>query len=247
MLTTFITRPRWLAFHAVCLIAVIVMVNLSLWQFRRLDDRQSFNELVRERSAQTVVPLEDLDLEDPEQVAWRRVGASGTYVADERVLILNRSQGGRAGVNLVTPLLLADGRIVAVVRGFLPLDAPIPPVPSGPVRVVGSLKTSDVRRPGQPTEAAGERTEFFRLDLERFGEQIEGTLLPVAINLEISDPAEEPSVQPVAAPELSDGPHLSYANQWLIFALAVVIGWGLALRWSYRHRVRPTPSGAVET
>ncbi|MFM8483032.1 MAG: hypothetical protein ACKOBT_06775, partial [Actinomycetota bacterium] len=63
-------------------------------------------------------------------------------------------------------------------------------------------------------------------------------LLPVAVELDISDPIDDGSLQPVAAPELSDGPHLSYAIQWLIFAAAVVIGWVLAVRRSYVTRPR---------
>lgn len=235
---TFLLRPRWMAFHALCLVAVVVMVNLSLWQFRRLDERQAFNELVRSRSTQTVIPIEELDLSDPPGAAWKRVGAVGTYMGDDSVLILNRSQEGRAGVNVVTPLRLTDGRIVIVVRGFLSLDEGPPAPPSGTVRVVGTVRTSETRRAGQPTERPEETDEFFRLDIERLAGQIDGQVLPVAISLEISDPPDSAIVQPVAAPELSDGPHLSYAIQWLIFATAVVVGWVLAVRRSYLTRSR---------
>ncbi|NDA77412.1 MAG: SURF1 family protein, partial [Actinobacteria bacterium] len=47
---------------------------------------------------------------------------------------------------------------------------------------------------------------------------------------------------PLALPELSDGPHLSYAIQWLIFSAAVVIGWVLAVRWSVSRRRGPRSS-----
>lgn len=229
----FIRRPRWLTFHALCLTAVVLMVSLSLWQFRRLDDRQDFNSLVRTRSAEAVVPVEELDLTDPGSVAWRRVGLAGTYLASETVLVLNRSQGGRAGVNVVTPLRLETGESILVVRGFLPLDAPVPEPPSGPVRIVGTVRASEIRRAGQPTESPDQSDEFFRLDIERIAAAIELEVLAVAVEREISDPIDDGSLQPVAAPELSDGPHLSYAIQWLIFAVAVIVGWGLAVRRSY--------------
>lgn len=234
----FLTRPRWLAFHALCLVGVVVMVNLSLWQFRRLDQRQEFNDLVRSRTAQEVVPIEELDVDDPPATAWRRVGAAGTYLPESNVLILNRSQEGRAGMNVVTPMRLADGRFVIVVRGFIPLSENVPDPPTGTVRVVGTVRTSEVRRAGQPTEAPGETKEFFRLDIDRLANQIDGEVLPVAISLEISDPPESDALLPVAPPELSDGPHLSYAIQWLIFATAVVVGWVLAVRRSYLTRLR---------
>lgn len=234
----FIRRPRWLAFHALCSVAVILMVSLSMWQFRRLEERQDFNALVRARSVEAVVPVEELDLSDPEAVAWRRVGLAGTYLTSETVLVLNRSQGGRAGVNVVTPLRLESGESILVVRGFLALDAPVPEPPSGPVRVVGTVRVADIRRAGQPTESPEATDEFFRLDIERISSAIDLELLPVAIERDISDPVDDGSLQPVAAPELSDGPHLSYAIQWLIFAGAVIIGWMLAVRRSYVTRPR---------
>ncbi|MGA0877840.1 MAG: SURF1 family protein [Ilumatobacteraceae bacterium] len=235
---SFLLRPRWLAFHAVCLIAVVVMASLSFWQFRRLDERQTFNDLVRSRSTQAVIPIEQLDPIDPPDAAWKRVGASGTYLNESSILILNRSQGGRAGVNVATPLRLTDGRVVIVVRGFLPLDESVPVPPSGNVRVVGTVRTSEIRRAGQPTESPEETKEFFRLDIDRIAGRIDGQVLPVAISLEISDPPENAVLQPVASPELSDGPHLPYAGQWLICATAVIVGWALAVRRSYLTNAR---------
>ena len=41
-----------------------------------------------------------------------------------------------------------------------------------------------------------------------------------------STPAEPDVLEPVIKPDLSEGPHLSYAVQWFIFSLAVAVGWG---------------------
>lgn len=245
-ISVFVRKPRWIFFHALCLTGVVIMVNLSLWQFQRMNERREFNDLVKERTTQPVVALDDVNASVPSDIVWRRIGAVGTYAVDEQVLILNRGQGGRAGVNIATPLVLENGRAIMVVRGFVPLNEVIPDPPSGQVRVVGTVRASEERRTGQPTEATGEVTELFRLDLERLAAQIVPELLPIALNLEISDPAENPNVQPVAKPELSDGPHLSYGVQWLIFAFAVVIGWFLAVRRSYSNLSRsgrPTSTG----
>ena len=43
----FLTRPGWIVFHVVVVLLVILMLNLSAWQFRRLDERRSFNAEVR--------------------------------------------------------------------------------------------------------------------------------------------------------------------------------------------------------
>lgn len=238
----FLFRPKWVAFHVLCILGVVLMVNFSLWQFHRLDERQAFNRRVLERSTYEIVDVAVLDMNDPVSLEWRSAGAIGTYLADEQVLILNRSQSGTAGMNVVTPLLLEDGRAVLVNRGFIPLNAAPPAAPTGTVQVVGQLRASESRSTGQATEASGDLEEFFRLDISRLQEQIDQSLLPVALVAKASKPADDPLLAPVAPPELSEGPHLSYAIQWLIFAVAVIVGWVLAVRKSLTNRVRSAPS-----
>lgn len=238
----FLFRPKWIAFHLLCIFGVVLMVYLSLWQFRRLDERNSFNSEVRERSTLAVVDLSGLDVSDPFSVEWRPAGVKGTYLADEQILILNRSQGGMAGMNVVTPLLLEDGRAVMVNRGFIPLNSTPPPAPDGVIKVVGTLRTTEERSTGQATEAKGDLAEFFRLDIERLQQQIEPELLPVALVAEVSEPSENSMLMPVSSPELSSGTHLSYAIQWLIFSMAVIVGWVLAVRKSVASRVQSAPS-----
>ena len=62
------------------------------------------------------------------------------------------------------------------------------------------------------------------------------------VELVSSEPAETgPFPQPVAVPELTEGPHLSYAVQWFIFAAAVGVGWVLAVRKSINDRRTGSP------
>jgi cytochrome oxidase assembly protein ShyY1 len=238
----FLFRPKWIGFRLLCILGVILMVYLSLWQFHRLDDRKAFNREVTERSSLSVVDVGTLDISDPAAVQWRPAGARGTYLPDEQVLIVNRSQGGVAGMNVLTPLLLDDGRAIIVNRGFIALNATPPAAPSGEVKVVGLLRSTEGRTTGQAREASGELTEFFRLDIARLQEQIEPELLNVALVAEVSEPADSTTLRPVSSPELSEGSHLSYAIQWLIFATAVIVGWILAVRKSISNRARSAPS-----
>jgi hypothetical protein len=50
----------------------------------------------------------------------------------------------------------------------------------------------------------------------------------------------------VIAPDLSEGSHRSYAVQWFIFALAVAVGWVLAVRKSIATRRAETSGPAVD-
>lgn len=231
-----------IAFHVVCVATVVAMVNLSLWQFDRLDQRREFNSRVERRATEEVVDVTALDLSAPADFEWQRVGAVGTYQPADEVLILNRSQGGRAGLNVVTPLELEDGSILLVVRGFLPLELDVPRPPEGSVKVIGTARLSDARRSTDLNTSDGDVREFFRLDIDRIAEQIDGTVLPLALYAEASEPAENPLLQPVARPTLSEGSHLSYAVQWIIFATAVVVGWILASRRTIKNQSRSRPS-----
>jgi len=238
----FLLRPKWLGFHLLCIFGVVLMVYLSLWQFHRLDERKTFNSEVRERSSLDVVDVRTLDTSDPEAVEWRSAGAKGTYLANEQVLIVNRSQGGFAGMNVLTPLLLDDGRAIIINRGFIALNATPPLAPQGVVKVVGVLRSTEERTTGQAREASGELNEFFRLDIDRLQQQIEPELLNVALVAEVSEPADDSTLLPVSPPELSEGSHLSYAIQWLIFSVAVIVGWVLAVRKSIASRAQSAPS-----
>ena len=238
----FLLRPKWIAFHLLCLLGVVLMVNFSIWQFGRLSERREFNSEVRQRSALETVNISKLDLSDPLAVQWRSAGAIGTYDPNEQVLILNRSQNGVAGLNVVTPLILDDGRAILVNRGFIGLSATPPSAPSGTVRVLGTVQISEQRTAGRATQASGEQSEFFRLDIALLEEQIDYELLPVALVAKASEPSEGPTIAPINPPELSQGPHLSYAIQWLIFSAAVIVGWVLAIRKSLANRALTTPS-----
>lgn len=239
----FLWRPKWIAFHLLVVTGIVAMVNLGFWQLRRLDQRQEFNATVEARYDQPARPLDDLlGTVGPAESEWRPVTASGTYLPDETLLVVNRSQGGRAGRNVVVPLLLADGRILVVNRGFVPLGVDAPPIPAEEVEVLGRLRPSQERRTGQLSDPAeGDLVEVQRIDLPRLAPQLPGAVVPMYLDLVASEPAETaPFPEPVATPTLGEGNHLSYAIQWFIFSIAVAVGWVLAVRRSAR-----TASGAA--
>jgi cytochrome oxidase assembly protein ShyY1 len=64
----------------------------------------------------------------------------------------------------------------------------------------------------------------------------------VALLAQVASPADDPMLQSVPLPELGEGSHLSYAIQWIIFAVCVAVGWILAVRRSIRTRARSKPS-----
>lgn len=238
----FLLKPKWILFHVLCIVLVGTMVQLGFWQLHRLQDRRSFNSEVTERAAMPVSPYADVvtPATDPDQVQWRRVVASGTYLPDEQLIEVNRSQSGAAGVNVVTPMRLDDGTVLLVNRGFAPspdmTNAEAPPAPAGPVAIEGRLRVSDERSFGEFTEPEGELTQIQRIDIPRLAPQLPAPLAPLYVDLMTSEPAEPAGLTPVPDPALNEGPHLSYMLQWWFFALCVVVGWVIAVRRSVGQR-----------
>ncbi len=245
----FLFSPRWLGFHLLVIVGIVTMINLGFWQLRRLDERKAFNAQVSERIADPPAPLDDVlqTGTDPDSVEWRSVTARGTYVPAEQFLVVNRSQDGIGGTMVVTPLQLADGRLLLVERGFMPGTTPPPAAPAGTVDVAGRLRPSEERRTGQLSDPKeGELQEAQRLDIDRLAPQLDGQPVPMFIELTASRPAEPtPFPAPVTLPELTNGPHLSYAVQWFTFSVAVVVGWVLAVRKSLKTRRRGGPPPAA--
>jgi cytochrome oxidase assembly protein ShyY1 len=231
----FLLRPRWLLSHLLVALLIFSMINLGLWQLRRLDERRERNDLIESRQDQPVTPVDQLVAPGADDAAmsdarYRRVTATGTYDDDATVVVRNRTQEGVAGAWLVTPLELASGEQVGIVRGFVGLQtdgtAVDAPPPEGEVTVEGIVV--------DPTRLDGTAPH----DLEPL--LASDAMLPVLVLAGSSTPPEpsageeggarSDSILPVPPPELGEGPHFSYAVQWFIFTAIAIIGYPLVLR-----------------
>jgi cytochrome oxidase assembly protein ShyY1 len=242
----FLLRPKWIAFHLLVFGAIASMIWLGLWQLDRLDARREFNDIVSARIEQPPVALDELlgaagSDAAPSDLEWRQTLVAGSYLP-EQILWFNRSQDGIAGDNLLSPLVTQDGTTVVVNRGFVPLGATAPPAPTGPVELLARVRVPQQRQLGQLTDPADRSeplTEVRRIDLDVLARQLPAPLAPVYVDLVDAIPAPAPTdPTPLPPPTLDDGPHLSYAVQWFIFAACVLVGWGLAVRRSIRTRRR---------
>jgi cytochrome oxidase assembly protein ShyY1 len=235
----FLLRPKWLLGHVLFLAGVIAFVNFGFWQLRRLDERRDYNVVIAERAqgaAQDLASLRARYGDDPEDLEYWVAAAAGTYRSEEEVMLLARSFKGRSGKHVLTPLLLDDGTAVLVDRGWVDLDTSGPPTsglvaaPAGPVTITGWLRRSeDPSTPGPRDAASGVLMEIGRVNLERLQQQMSWTLAPVYLELQSQVPGQVvPEVR--EPPEISDGPHLSYAVQWFVFAAIALIGYPILIR-----------------
>lgn len=246
----FLLRPRWLLSHLLVVVLVVAMVNLGFWQLRRLDQRRERNHLIETHQTEPIVAVDELldtmdGLDEVETQRFRRVTARGSYDVDATIEVRNRTLDGVPGVWVVTPLQLDEDSQVGIVRGFVALGsdgaADLPAVPNGPVTVTGTLVSPEGFDGTAPRDIAP------LLD--------HSTMLPGVVLAETSEPPEpamagpeRPAgaafddavtvLHPVPLPDLSEGPHLSYAVQWFIFSLIAVVGYPLVLRRVVQRRGR---------
>jgi surfeit locus 1 family protein len=231
----FLLRPRWILSHLLVVLLVFTMVNLGFWQLRRLHERRDHNALITGRSDQPVVPVGDLlrptsDHDALEAARYRSVSATGTYDDAGTVVVRNRSEGGVPGAWLVTPLRVAPGESVGIVRGFVGFraDGSIvrAPAPKGHVTVRGLVV--------DPHRFDGTAPKDLKPFMARPG------VLPGVVLAKHSSPREPQgasindagtnSIIAVPPPELGEGPHLSYAFQWFTFSLIAIVGYPIILR-----------------
>ncbi|HET9541809.1 MAG TPA: SURF1 family protein, partial [Acidimicrobiales bacterium] len=219
-------------------------------------EKKDRNALITARQDEPVAPVEDIVSADQptgvgDDVRFRRATATGTYDEAAQVLVRNRSFDEAPGSWVLTPLVMDDGTVLVVNRGWVPVTgeqtlshdaAP----PEGTVEVEGLLEASQSRGSFGPTDPSDEVLDTLsRVDLDRYQEQVDGDLYPVWLQLESQDPPPGDRPTPVDPPELTEGPHLGYAFQWFTFTVIALVGYPLILRRRARQVDEPDETAEV--
>ncbi|WP_187976148.1 SURF1 family protein [Mycetocola sp. JXN-3] len=248
----FVFEKRWFAYLGVAIVFAIACVLLSNWQLDRRGERE--DEIARVAKNFDATPVQ-IDQALPSESAfnindrWLPVTMHGRYEEDRQILVRNRPYDGSPGYEILTPLRLDNGKVFLVNRGWVPqgnnAERPdhVPAPPSGEVTVVARLKASEdtIRGRGAPSGqlATVNLPEAETILKERIYTGAYGLL-------DTEDPA--PSEQRPAAvkkPEPDEGPHLSYAFQWILFALMGFTFLGWAVREEYRRVNSDDPAEKV--
>ena len=241
----FLLRPSWVLLHVTVVAAIVLMINLGLWQFDRYHQRVDFNKIVSARIVAEPVPLVELlsalatNTKTSEDLEWLNVLVAGTYLDDQTLLAVNRSQEGISGVDPLTPLLIGndsidggnDDQVVLVNRGFITQTTETPNAPNSPVQLVARVRVSESRRFGELSDpATGKLSEVINIDLPRLAQQIENLNTEIYLEAIDTQPKDSPELARIADPVLSTGSHLSYTAQWFIFSVFVAAGWVVVVR-----------------
>lgn len=226
---------RWTGWFLVACTFALACVGLASWQIERRSEAVSKIERVASNYDLEKLPFEEVSSLSGDTVVgyeWRQVELSGIYLVDDVLLVRNRAIAGQPGFVQLVPFLLETGEIVVVERGWIAADSDLNP--SETFLPSDSLKTLVARvRMGETVpnrdSPSGQLTsinlpeirELINLDVEQ----------GFYLRMVTESPSEISYPQPLSRPVLDEGNHLSYAVQWVIFA---VMGF-FALFWAIRQ------------
>jgi surfeit locus 1 family protein len=218
------------------LLASAGFIRLGVWQLSRLHQRRVAN--VATIAARTAPPVRITPSSArTDTLGEHYIVAQGRYDHGHDILLRGEVFEGAPGVEVVTPLLLADGGpAVLVNRGFLPAPDAVSAVTTGTQepgpQTVRGVALPLGSAPGEPVEHGG-RTTWRRLEAGALRQRLPYPILPIYI-LQTPDSSLPRFPRRIDAPAVDEGPHLSYAIQWFLFAGVAVTIYLLALRQRWR-------------
>jgi surfeit locus 1 family protein len=229
-------RRDWILI-IILVIASLICVRLGFWQLARLQQRMDRNASIKDQLDASIKPF-SLSEND-----YQRVSLEGEFLHVHEILLQNRSLDEVAGFHVITPLRLEDGTVVLVDRGWIAYEAGANFALEN-YQITENVRIEGVLLPGQsqprwrflsdPIPEPGEPPlKTWRvIDIDGMQRQMPFTLHHQYISLVRVEPIAKPQPEPDFQPDLSNGPHLSYAIQWFSFAAIAIIGGAIMLRRS---------------
>jgi cytochrome oxidase assembly protein ShyY1 len=243
----FLLTRQWVILTLIALVIIPTMVELGFWQLHRHERRVEQNGLISRNLKATPVPMTEVTSPGhtvPRADYWRRVTATGVYDTAREVVVRRRtSADDRIGFHVLTPLNLADGRVILVNRGWVPAAADqksfpaVPAAPKGTVTVTGRLKADETTSASGIKDLSGlPPRQVMLINSAQQAKSLGKTVLGGYLEQTAPEPA---GGTPELIPEpdhQSIGAHMAYAVQWWLFTAAVPVGWVVLVRREKRDR-----------
>ena len=232
-----IVKPwiRWTGWFLVATTFAVACIALASWQIDRRSEavskieRVSSNYDLEPQDMSQVVASDSTDVLAAE---WRQVELSGSYLADKSLLVRNRAIAGQPGFVQLIPFRSVNDEVFIIERGWIPADSNLNPSQTFFPQEAQKDLVARVRLGEQvPNRVSpeGQLTSINLVEIQAMlGIEVETDFY---LRLVSEAPPESSYPQPLTRPLLDEGNHLSYAVQWVIFA---VMGF-FALFWAVRQ------------
>ncbi|MFG2950209.1 SURF1 family cytochrome oxidase biogenesis protein [Streptomyces adustus] len=251
----FLLSRQWVIVTLVAVALIPTMIELGIWQMHRYEMRTARNQLVSDALTARPVPVERLTSPGHAVTSaerYRTVTATGTFDTSREVVVRRRvNSDDEVGFHVLTPFVLADGRVLLVNRGWIPANGvqtafpKIPAPPAGRTTVTGRLM------PDETTAASGIKDikglPDRQIMLINSAEQARrlGTGVLGGYIQQTAPEAKGGSPQQISDPGKEDAPlNYAYMIQWWLFAAGVPVGWWVLVRRERRDRAE---AAAAET
>ena len=208
--------------------AVLILLGLGVWQVQRLHWKEG---LIAQRDAAVTAPpiAPPRSLDEAWGLEFHRIVAEGVFRNDKELYLAASSDSGAAGYQVVTPLVMSDGRTMFVNRGFVPLELKNPAKRAagqldGTQRVAGLLRLVPPTKPSFfLPDNRPDLNLWFWVDLPAMAKAA-GTADPVPFYVD-ADNTPNPGGWPKGGITRLDLPndHLQYAITWFSLAVALIV------------------------
>lgn len=213
---------------ALAVVLIYGCIQGALWQYDRHQVRHDKNSLILANINKPAITESQLiNLNDAKR-AWRETEIVGSFIPTKEILVRNRYHEGKYGFGVITLFKSEQDNFFWVDRGWVVAgkDATTPPITTpvtgDKVEILARVRIANIE-----DQIAG---SVFAVPNRKDGKQLEkwnetGSVTTQDFYLDListSNPQFDPEV-PSTLPEISDGPHLAYSLQWLIFAFLVAL------------------------
>ena len=219
-------REPYAVLKSLIALALIVLCLIAAqWQYHRGVDRHSRNTMIEKHIALSPISLDTVK-DSPLAAEWRSVTTKGVFDSSKQILLRNRYSEGVYGFEVLTLFATQNNEKFWVDRGWVKAGAnatiapTITPPPNNQVSLTGRLRL----------DSSLPRGSFFALPangsglISKLDAQSQLDTEDYYIDLLTGSDNSLTPVVPAQLPELSDGPHMAYALQWLFFAGLVIYG-----------------------
>jgi cytochrome oxidase assembly protein ShyY1 len=228
----FLLRPGWIALALVVIaFTYLCFMVLAPWQLGKHNRTSRENHQIDYSLNTPPVPLKTLlppQNSSAPDAQWRRVTATGHYLADIQVLARLRVVESKPAFEVLAPFVVDDGPTVLVDRGYVRPEEgshvpPIPPPPQQTVTITARLRDPEPTITGKEPFSRDGVQQVYSINTEQIATLTKVPLAGSYLQLVEDQPG---GLGLIGVPHLDAGPFLSYGIQWISFGIVAPIGLG---------------------
>jgi cytochrome oxidase assembly protein ShyY1 len=228
----FLLRPGWMVLALVVIaFTYLCFMVLAPWQLGKNTRTSRENHQIEYSlntdpvPLKTLLPQQDSSATDAQ---WRRVTATGHYLADVAVLARLRVVNAEQAFEVLVPFVVDAGPTVLIDRGYVRPEegSHVPPIPRPPeqtVTITARLRDSEPIVQGKDPFTRDGFQQVYSINTEQVSALTKVPLAGSYLQLVDNQPG---GLGVIGVPRLDAGPFLSYGIQWILFGVLAPIGLG---------------------